>query len=123
MLNMAVARPMPRPRAMTAASVWPGWRKSSRKPKRTSCRNEVMKDPPACHYAGGVRKVTGCPLLRRRGLLRLLQAAPGLLVVVEDRQRGHAAAGGVDVPAPEERPFQVGAVGLQHAEDQAVHAV
>ena len=38
-------------------------------------------------------------------------------------QVGLAAAGGVDVPAPEERPLEVGAVGLEHAEDEAVHAV
>src|SRR5215203_65650 len=63
-------------------------------------------------------------LLRRR-LPRALfaEAAPGLLAVVEDGQVGHAAAGGVDVPAPEEGPLEVGAVRLQHAEDQAVHAV
>src|SRR5207237_5349991 len=48
---------------------------------------------------------------------------PGGLVLVEDRQRGLAAAGGVDVPAPEERPLEIGAVGLEEAEDEAVQAV
>src|SRR6185295_7716580 len=74
-----------------------------------------------CTFPEG--EAEGLSLLRPRRLLRLLEAAPGLFAVVEDGQRRHAAAGGVDVPAPEQRPLQVGAVGLQQAEDQAVHAV
>src|ERR1700724_2059301 len=54
---------------------------------------------------------------------RVLEAAPDGLVLVEDRQRRQAAARGVGVPAPEQRPLAIGAVALQHAEDQPVHAV
>src|SRR5918999_1462141 len=123
MLNMAVARPMPRPRTRTAAKVWSGLRKSCRKPNRTSCPNEAMEFPSrvSLRWRGG--EGYRVALLRRRRFLRLFEPAPGLLALIEDRQRGHAAAGGVDVPPPEQRPFEIGAVGLQHAEDQAVHAV
>src|SRR4051812_25106949 len=122
MLNMAVDRPMPRASARTAASVWPGVFASTRKPKRRSRSSWVMSGVPPPLLRGGPGKVTGARLLGDRRLLRL-QGAPGVLALVELGQGRHAAAGGVDLPAPEERPLQVGAVGLEHAEDQPVHAV
>src|SRR5689334_12793510 len=50
-------------------------------------------------------------------------AAPGGRVLVEDGEDRLAATLGVDVPAPEEGPLEVAAEGLEHAEDEAVHAV
>src|SRR5688500_5346205 len=77
-----------------------------------------MKDPP--------RGLTR----RRRRMLQawvfrfsVLERAPGALAVVAGGQVGHHTAGSVHVPAPEERTLEVGAVRLEHAEDQAVHAV
>src|SRR4051794_241585 len=82
------------------------------------CRSIEFDSGPACPVpVSGARAGRG-PLLPL-----LLQAAPGGLVLVEDGKVGHLATGGVDMPAPEESPLQVGAVGLEQAEDEAVHAV
>src|SRR5690349_2434248 len=131
MLNMVVTRPIPKAKAATAAREYPGFLSSMRNAKRRSCRNEPMNPSQTgtrtgvrhLHYAGRREKVTGDLLRRPRPLLPLIQPAPGGFVVVEDGEVGLAAPGGVDVPAPEEGPFQIGAVGLEHAEDEAVHAV
>ena len=130
--------PLGRPalRSLTPGSLSTAWRgkRARERPIKDKVRRKSCLSPPLpWRGAGGEASKRRTPR-RARGpgaLLLLRRHAPS--VSSSPRQvsslsskigrLGHAAAGGVDVPAPEEGPLEVGAVRLEHAEDQAVHAV